>query len=477
MEIVRERLEREFDLDLLATAPNVAYQVDDRDAGEWRRGAQPRRDAGRRSSDVEEPYVKASVIVPKEYVGTVMELCNDRRGRFDHMEYLSEERVHLIYELPLAEIVLDFYDQLKTRTRGYASFDYDLAGFRAATLVRVDMLVGGRAGRRAVADRPPRQGVRRAGGRSWSGCAQEIPRQMFDVPIQAAIGSRVIARETIKAQAQGRLAKCYGGDISRKRKLLEKQKKGKKRMKQVGAVEVPQEAFLAVLNLGRRSEAQVSGRVAPPLRPPAVLRAPLRLLRLRDGRRRGASEHGAYVDALLARARARARRARRAARDDLPRRRHADVHRARALERLLAALPDAEEVTVEANPETVTPELAALLSRNRVNRVSIGAQSFQPPCWTCWSAAPAPTTSGAPFYRLRDAGFDNISLDLIYGIPGQSAADLERDLAEALRSSPSTSPATSSRRSRARASRTRTEPSSSARPRRWRATSSASSRR
>ncbi|HLG09701.1 MAG TPA: translation elongation factor 4 [Gaiellaceae bacterium] len=246
MEIVRERLEREFDLDLLITAPTVAYRATTR-TGETVEVHNPA-EMPRELEQVEEPYVKASVIVPKDYVGAVMELANERRGSFDHLEYLSEERVLLSYELPLGEIVLDFYDQLKSRTRGYASFDYDLAGFRPGDLTRVDILVGGEQvdalsliiHRDAAYDRG-RQLVERL--------RQEIPRQMFDVPVQAAIGSRVIARETIKAKRKDVLAKCYGGDITRKRKLLEKQKKGKKRMKQVGGVEVPQEAFLAVLNL------------------------------------------------------------------------------------------------------------------------------------------------------------------------------------------------------------------------------------
>src|SRR5437764_1392104 len=246
MEIVRERLEREFDLDLLVTAPNVAYRVLERNA-DWVEVHNPA-EMPRELDAVEEPYVRASIIVPKEYVGPVMELNNDRRGRFDHMEYLSPERVLLAYELPLAEIVLDYYDQLKSRTRGYASFDYDVAGFRPGELVRVDVL---------IADEPVdalsmivhRDAAYPRGRALVERLRQEIPRQYFDVAVQAAIGSRVIARETVKAKRKDVLAKCYGGDITRKRKLLEKQKAGKRRMKQVGAVEVPQEAFLAVLNL------------------------------------------------------------------------------------------------------------------------------------------------------------------------------------------------------------------------------------
>jgi GTP-binding protein LepA len=246
MEIVRERLEREFDLDLLVTAPNVAYRVLTK-AGQELEVHSPT-DMPSEIERVEEPYIKASVIVPKQYVGAVMELCNERRGGFDHMEYLSEERVVLIYELPLAEIVLDFYDQLKSRTRGYASFDYDLAGFREADLVRVDILIAGEPVD-ALSLVVHRDSAYARGRALVDRLRQEIPRQFFDVPIQAAIGSRIIARETVKAKRKDVLAKCYGGDITRKRKLLEKQKAGKKRMKQVGAVEVPQEAFLAVLNL------------------------------------------------------------------------------------------------------------------------------------------------------------------------------------------------------------------------------------
>jgi GTP-binding protein LepA len=249
MEIVRERLEREFDLDLLVTAPTVAYRVRERNDSEWQELHNPA-DFPREFEEVEEPYVKASIIVPKEYVGAVMELNNERRGTFDHMEYLSPERVHLTYDLPLGEIVLDYYDQLKSRTRGYASFDYDLAGFKPGKLVRVDVLVGGEMVD-ALSLIIHRDFAYERGKLLVEKLREEIPRQMFDVPIQAAIGSRVIARETVKARRKDVLAKCYGGDISRKRKLLEKQKKGKKRMKQVGGVEVPQEAFLAVLSIGQ----------------------------------------------------------------------------------------------------------------------------------------------------------------------------------------------------------------------------------
>src|SRR5438552_3723018 len=216
MEIVRERLEREFDLDLLVTAPNVAYRVLERN-GEWREVHNPS-EMPVEVDEVEEPYVKASIIVPKEYVGAVMELNNDRRGTFDHMEYLSPERVHLTYELPLAEIVLDYYDQLKSRTRGYASFDYDMAGFKPGNLVRVDVLVANESVD-ALSLIVHRDFAYERGRLLVDKLREEIPRQMFDVAIQAAIGSRVIARETVKARRKDVLAKCYGGDISRKRKL------------------------------------------------------------------------------------------------------------------------------------------------------------------------------------------------------------------------------------------------------------------
>jgi GTP-binding protein LepA len=249
MEIVRERLEREFDLDLLVTAPTVAYRVKEMNDSDWVEVHNPA-EFPSALEEVEEPYVAASIIVPKEYVGSVMELNNERRGTFTKLEYLSPERVHLTYELPLAEIVLDYYDQLKSRTRGYASFDYDLSGFRPGNLVRVDVLVGGDSVD-ALSLIIHRDFAYDRGKLLVEKLREEIPRQMFDVAIQAAIGARVIARETVKAKRKDVIAKCYGGDISRKRKLLENQKKGKKRMKQVGAVEVPQEAFLAVLNIGK----------------------------------------------------------------------------------------------------------------------------------------------------------------------------------------------------------------------------------
>src|SRR5215211_1902808 len=247
MEIVRERLEREFDLDLLVTAPTVAYRVQT-PTGSVVEVHNPA-DMPPEHVEIEEPYIRASVIVPKEYVGAVMELCNERRGRFDHLEYLSEERVLLVYELPLGEIVLDLYDQLKSRTRGYASFDYDVAGFRPGDLVRVDVLVGGEPVD-ALSLIVHRDSAYARGNALVERLREEIPRQYFDVAIQAAIGSRARARETVTEKRKDVLAKCYGGDVTRKRKLLERQKAGKRRMKQVGAVEVPQEAFLAVLNLG-----------------------------------------------------------------------------------------------------------------------------------------------------------------------------------------------------------------------------------
>jgi GTP-binding protein LepA len=252
MDVVRERLEREWDLDLIVTTPNVLYDVLTT-AGEAIEVRNPSdMPPANAIEHVEEPYVRATVIVPKEFVGTIMELCQDRRGDFEKMDYLSPTRVQLSYALPLAEIVLDFYDQLKSRTKGYASFDYEMIGYRGSNLAKVDILLNGEPVD-ALSIIVHRDKAYEAGRALVERLRTLIPRQFFDVPVQAAIGSRVIARETIKAKRKDVLSKCYGGDITRKRKLLEKQKKGKRnRMKYVGAIEVPQEAFLSVLSLDGR---------------------------------------------------------------------------------------------------------------------------------------------------------------------------------------------------------------------------------
>lgn len=246
LEIVRERLEREFNLDLISTAPNVVYRVVMEDGSEHT-VTNPSEFPTGKISEVHEPVVKGSILVPNEFVGPVMELCQARRGNMQGMDYLSEERVELRYTLPLAEIVFDFFDILKSKTRGYGSFDYEPIGEQTADLVKVDILLHGDAvdAFSAIVHKDKAYGY----GIMMAGKLQKlIPRQQFEVPIQAAIGSRVIARETVRAIRKDVLAKCYGGDISRKRKLLEKQKEGKKRMKMVGRVEVPQEAFIAALS-------------------------------------------------------------------------------------------------------------------------------------------------------------------------------------------------------------------------------------
>jgi GTP-binding protein LepA len=248
MDIVRERLEREYDLELLATTPNVRYEVR-LTSGERLEIHSPVEmpDPGL-IAEILEPYIRASIICPSNYVGQVMELCQARRGTHVDMHYLSPERVQLRYDLPLAEIVLDFFDQLKSRTAGYASLDYEPIGNRASELVKLDVLLAGDKVD-ALSQIVHREAAYDAGKALVDRLRKTIPRQLFDVPVQAAVGSRVLARETVKALRKDVTAKLYGGDVSRKKKLLAKQKKGKKRMKQVGAVEVPQEAFLSVLQV------------------------------------------------------------------------------------------------------------------------------------------------------------------------------------------------------------------------------------
>ncbi len=252
MEIVRERLEREFNLDLISTAPNVVYRVVMEDGTEHT-VTNPSEYPEGKIAEVHEPVVRATILAPSEYIGTIMELCQTRRGEQLGMDYLSEDRVEIRYLLPLAEIVFDFFDALKSRTKGYASLDYDEAGEQVAKLVKVDILLHGEPVDAFSAivhtDAAYAYGVAMA-----RKLRELIPRQQFEVPIQAAIGARVIARETIRAMRKDVLAKCYGGDITRKRKLLEKQKEGKKRMKTIGRVEVPQEAFVAALSTGETSE-------------------------------------------------------------------------------------------------------------------------------------------------------------------------------------------------------------------------------
>ncbi len=249
MDIVRERLEREYDLDLMTTMPSVEYEVTRTDGEVMDVHSPADMPDPQRIQEVREPYIRASILTPKEYVGVIMELCQERRGDHIGMTYLSSERIQITYDLPLAEIVLDFFDQLKSRTKGYASFDYEITGLRDSDLVKLDILLAGEPVD-ALSMLVHRSKAEQFGRTMAEKLRERIPRQQYDVPIQAAIGSRIVARETIKAYRKDVIAKCYGGDISRKRKLLEAQKKGKKRMKQVGRVEVPQEAFLAVLELG-----------------------------------------------------------------------------------------------------------------------------------------------------------------------------------------------------------------------------------
>jgi GTP-binding protein LepA len=249
MEIIQERLDREFGVDLITTVPNVEYHVALTDGGALEIESPTAMPERGRIETISEPVVKVRIVCPAEYIGNVQKLAHDRRGIFKHMSYLDTERVEIDYELPLAEIVLDFYDRLKSGTRGFAAMDYEFLEYRADDLVRLDILLNGDPVD-AFSVIIHRDKAYEYGRSLCTRLKELIPRQQFEVILQAAIGQKVIARETVKALRKNVTAKCYGGDISRKRKLLEKQKEGKRRMKQVGTVEIPQEAFLAVLSLG-----------------------------------------------------------------------------------------------------------------------------------------------------------------------------------------------------------------------------------
>jgi GTP-binding protein LepA len=248
MEIIQERIEREFKIDLITTAPSVIYKVHTTDGNEVQVDNPTNMPDPQKIARVEEPYVRASMMVPNDYVGAVMELAQAKRGQFIDMQYLDDTRVNVVYEIPLSEIVYDFFDQLKSSTKGYASFDYELIGYKPSKLVKMDILLNGEKVD-ALSFIVHRDFAYERGKVIVEKLKDLIPRQQFEVPVQAAIGSKIIARSTIKAMRKNVLSKCYGGDVSRKRKLLEKQKEGKKRMKQVGSVEVPQEAFMAVLKM------------------------------------------------------------------------------------------------------------------------------------------------------------------------------------------------------------------------------------
>jgi len=248
MEIVKERLEREFGLALIATAPSVEYRLTRTDGTTEAVDNPADMPEAQKIDAIEEPFFRLSIISPTEYTGPLMELCQSRRGEMKKMEYLSPERVELVYEVPLAEVVVDFFDQMKSRTKGYASLDYELSGYRPSNLVKVDLLLNG-VPADAFSTIVHRDSAYQYGNRMCEKLKELIPRQMFDVPIQAAIGGKVIARETVKAKRKDVLAKCYGGDITRKRKLLEKQKEGKKKMKSIGRVEVPGDVFINALKL------------------------------------------------------------------------------------------------------------------------------------------------------------------------------------------------------------------------------------
>ncbi len=248
MEIIQERIEREFKIALIATSPSVIYEVVKTDKEIIMVDSPVKMPEKQKIEEIKEPYIKTNIFVPSTYIGAVMELCQNKRGNYISLEYLDDIRVNIHYELPLSEIVYDFFDKLKSSTKGYASFDYELIGYKASNLVKMDILLNAEVVD-ALSFIVHKDFAYNRGKAIVESLKKLIPRQQFEVPIQASIGNKVVARTDIKAMRKNVLAKCYGGDISRKRKLLEKQKEGKKKMKMVGSVEVPQEAFLAVLSM------------------------------------------------------------------------------------------------------------------------------------------------------------------------------------------------------------------------------------
>ena len=248
MEIIEERIEREFNIELIATSPSVVYEIELTDKSKLMIDSPVKMPDRQKIACIKEPYIRTSIFVPSNYIGPIMELCQDKRGIYVSMEYIDELRVNILYEIPLSEIVYDFFDKLKSATKGYASFDYELIGYKESDLVKMDILLNGEIVD-ALSVIVHKDFAYKRGRAIVSSLQKLIPRQLFEVPIQACIGNKAIARETVKAMRKDVLAKCYGGDVSRKRKLLEKQKEGKKRMKMVGSVEIPQEAFLSVLSM------------------------------------------------------------------------------------------------------------------------------------------------------------------------------------------------------------------------------------
>ena len=248
MEIIEERIEREFNIELIATSPSVVYEIELTDKSKLMIDSPVKMPDRQKIACIKEPYIRTSIFVPSTYIGPIMELCQDKRGIYVSMEYIDELRVNIHYEIPLSEIVYDFFDKLKSATKGYASFDYELIGYKESDLVKMDILLNGEIVD-ALSVIVHKDFAYKRGRAIVSSLQKLIPRQLFEVPIQACIGNKAIARETVKAMRKDVLAKCYGGDVSRKRKLLEKQKEGKKRMKMVGSVEIPQEAFLSVLSM------------------------------------------------------------------------------------------------------------------------------------------------------------------------------------------------------------------------------------